>query len=57
MKFSAGYNVPKESEINEEFEIREKSIIANVSIDNIKQVLIDFLDTLDEPLFFILELP
>jgi hypothetical protein len=57
MKFSKGYIVPKAVEINEEFEIRDKYIIANVSFDNLKKVLLDFIELLEEPLFFILELP
>lgn len=57
MKFSKGYKVPKPGEIHEEFEIRDRVVIANVSDENIKSVLFDFINTLEEPAFFILELP
>ena len=58
MKFSKGYYVPKQYMVNEGFQIKnETTIMANIDDVNIERMLYNFIDTLEYPSFFFLEIP
>ncbi len=57
MNFSKGYIVPQKDEIKEGYEIKDKEVTANISCEKIEDLILDFIDGLTEPCFFILELP
>lgn len=57
MKFSKCYTVFDEDKVIESYKKREKSIIANISDDNLKEIIEQFIDFLSEPCFFFVEVP
>lgn len=57
LKFRKGCSVPYPERIKQEYEINDNCIIANIDADKIENLLLDFIKTHDEPLFFILEIP
>ena len=57
LKFRKGCNVPYPERINEEYELNDNYIIANINADKIENFLLDFIKVHNEPLFFILEIP
>lgn len=57
MKFSKCYTVFDENRVIESYKKREKSIIANISDDNLKEIIEQFIDFLSEPCFFFIEVP
>ncbi|MDE7162444.1 MAG: hypothetical protein K2N65_06795 [Anaeroplasmataceae bacterium] len=57
MKFSLGYEVAKSEDIHEEYQIMKRQIFANVSVEHMEPVLKAFIEAIEEPCFFILELP
>ena len=56
-KFRKGCTVPYPERINEEYEINDNCIVANIGADKIENLLLDFIKIHNEPLFFILETP
>lgn len=57
LKFRKGCTVPFPEKINEEYEVNDNCIIANIDADKIENLLLDFIKMHTEPLFFILEIP
>ena len=57
LKFRKGCTVPYPEKINEEYELNNNCIIANIDADKIENLLLDFIKMHNEPLFFILEIP
>lgn len=57
LKFRKGSTVPYAERINEEYEINNNRIVANIDADKIENLLSDFIKMHNEPLFFILENP
>lgn len=57
MKFKSGVVVPFPDKIKEEYMVNKQGIIANISVDNMYNILKDFIETLPEPCFFLLEVP
>lgn len=57
LKFRKGSTVPYAERINEEYEINNNRIVANIDADRIENLLSDFIKMHNEPLFFILENP
>ena len=55
--FAKGYKIAKANVIEEGYEIDENSLMANVSAENIRDVIYHFIAIHEEPLFFILEIP
>ena len=56
-KLRKGCAVPHLERINEEYEINDNCIVANIGADKIEKLLLDFIKIHNEPLFFILETP
>ena len=54
---ASGVIIPFPEKIKEEFQVFEKSILLNLSFEKMKPMLVEFLELLPEPLFFVLELP
>jgi hypothetical protein len=54
---ASGITIPFPEKIKEEFQIFERSIRFNLSFEKIRPMLDEFLEQLQEPLFFVLELP
>lgn len=50
-------SVPFPEKLSEQYEILENRIVANVGMDKIKNMILEFIDMHDEWLFFILEIP
>ena len=58
MKLKPCIEVPFADKLYEGYEVLEgRAIIANVSVDKVKDMMADFIGMYDEPLFFFLELP
>lgn len=57
MNFSKGYNVKNFNQIFEGYELKDNIATANISNEKLKTVIIEFINKLTEPCFFILELP
>ena len=58
LKLKPCIEVPFGDKLYEGYEILEgRAIIANVSVDKVKDMMTDFIGMYDEPLFFFLELP
>lgn len=56
LKFRNGSSVPKHEQLSEGFQFDGSRIIANVGVDKIRELLFNFIEIHDEPMFFILEL-
>lgn len=56
-KLAKGITVPDLSGIMESYSIEDDIIIANVSFENLNKLIIDFINQLKPPMFFILEVP
>lgn len=50
-------SVPFPKRLSEEYEVRENAIYANVNASKVLDMMCEFIDSHNEPLFFILELP
>ena len=57
LKLKEGYHVPFPEKLSEGYEMEENSIVANVGVDKLEEVIQHFIAIKDEPIFFILELP
>ena len=57
LKLKEGYSVPFPKKLYESYEQGENTIIANVGIDKLEDVVQHFIAIQNEPMFFILELP
>ena len=57
LKWKAGSRITAKTVLYEGYEVKESWIAANVSVDKIDALTRGFIAMLDEPLFFILELP
>ena len=58
LKLKPCVKVPFANKLYEGYEVLEgRAIIANVSVDKVKDMMADFIGMYDEPLFFFLELP
>lgn len=57
MKFSLGYEIEQSEAISEEYQILKRQICANVSVEHLEPLLRAFIEDIEEPCFFILELP
>ncbi len=57
MKFPQCYHIPLAGEIAEEYEVYDNQILANISETHLKDMIVKFVETLEEPCFFILETP
>lgn len=57
LKMVKGCSVPDASALFEEYEIGDRCVFANVSVDKIGLIFKDFISMHDEPMFFILETP
>lgn len=56
-KTASGISIPFPDIIKEEFEINDKYLDMNLSIEKFQPFLLDFLNDLIEPLFLIIEIP
>lgn len=58
LKLKPCIKVPYANQLYEGFEVlQSRAIIANVSVDKVMDIMLDFIDMHDEPLFFFLEIP
>lgn len=57
LKMIEGGQIKDFDELNEEYEIKEKRIVANVNADKILNMFYDFIDMNDDLYFLILEIP
>ena len=58
LKLKPCIKVPYADRLYEGYEVlEERAIIANVSVDKVTDMMLDFIDMHNEPLFFFLELP
>jgi len=56
-KTASGVTIPFTDKIKEEFEVSDRGIAFNMSIEKLGSFLCEFLDMLTEPMFFVLEVP
>jgi len=54
---ASGVTLPFPEQIKEEFQVFNKSILLNLSIEKLKPLVNDFLDQLSQPISFVLEIP
>lgn len=54
---AAGVSIPFPEHIKEEYQIFKHSVRLNLSFEKIKPMLLEFVEQLEEPLFFVLQLP
>lgn len=57
IELKQGSQIPFPEKIFEQFEVSGNTIQANVSVEKVENILKDFIETHDEPLFLILEIP
>lgn len=54
LKLKEGYHVPFPEKLSEGYEMEENSIVANVGVDKLEEVIQHFIAIKDEPLFLFL---
>lgn len=57
MEFAKGVKVPFPDKIKEEYEIRDGSVTANIDIDNLDGVVMDFVEMIEEPMYIGIHVP
>ena len=57
MNFSKGYKVSNPQNIKESFSVENDHILINLSVEKYQKVMTELCKLLQEPLFFIIEVP
>lgn len=57
MKFSKCFTVPESDKITESYKRRNNAVFANISDEKMENIISSFIEFLDEPCFFLIEVP
>jgi hypothetical protein len=57
MKLAHGIKLPFPNLIKKEYEVNNNTIIFNADVDDLLDVIIDFVKSLEQPIFFFIEIP